>query len=81
MEMKLMLDALFIKKLLNLSVLEFSPIITSHFPDGETEFLLSSSNKCLHFVPNLTLIKQEKHPSETGIIINNNKTIFVTPDT
>jgi hypothetical protein len=42
---------------------------------------LSSSNKCLYFVPNLALIKQEKYLSETGIVINNNKTIFVTPDT
>jgi hypothetical protein len=76
-----MLDALFIKKLLDLSVLEFGPIITPHFLDGETELLLGSSNKCLHFIPNLTLIKQEKYSSETRIIINNNKTIFVTPDT
>jgi hypothetical protein len=42
---------------------------------------LSSSNKCLHLVSNLTLIKQEKYSSETRIVINNNKTIFVTPDT
>ena len=73
-----MLDALFIKKLLNLGVLEFGPIIASHFLDGKIELLLSSSNKSLHFVSNLTLIKQEKYPSETRIIINNNKTIFVT---
>jgi hypothetical protein len=76
-----MLDALFINKLLNLSVLEFGPIIASHFLDGETELLLSSSNKCLHFAPNLALIKQEKYLSEMGIVINNNKTIFVTLDT
>ena len=76
-----MLDAFFIKKLLNLGVLEFGPIVASYFFDGETELLLSSSNKGLHFVSNLTLIKQEKYPSEMEIIINNNKTIFVTPDT
>jgi hypothetical protein len=46
---KLMLDAFFIKKLLNLSVLEFGPIVASYFLDGETELLLTSSNKCLHF--------------------------------
>ena len=55
-----MLDAFFIKKLLNLGVLEFSPIVASHFLDGETKILLSSSNKSLHVVSNLTLIKQEK---------------------
>ena len=76
-----MLDAFFIKKLLNLGVLEFGPIVASYFLDGETELLLSSSNKSLHFVSKLALIKQEKYPIETGIIINNNKTIFVTPDT
>ena len=76
-----MLDALLIKKLLNLGVLEFGPIVASHFLDGETELLLSSSHKSLYFVSNLTLIKQEKYPSETRIIINNNKTIFVIPDT
>ena len=76
-----MLNAFFIKKLLNLGVLEFSPIVAPHFLDGETELFLSSSNKSLHFVSNLTLIKEEKYLSETGIIINNNKTIFVTPET
>jgi hypothetical protein len=76
-----MLDALFIKELLNLSVLEFGPFVTSYFLDGKTELLLSSSNKCLHFVPNLALIKQEEYSSEMGIVINHNKTIFVTPDT
>ena len=75
-----MLNAFFIKKLLNLRVLQFGPIVAPHFLDGETKLLLSSSNKCLHFVPNLALIIQEKHPSETGIVINNNKTIFVTTE-
>ena len=75
-----MLDAFFIKKLPNLGVLEFGPIVASHFLDGETE-LLSSSNKHLHLLLNLTLVMQEKYPSEMGIVINNNKAIFVTPDT
>jgi hypothetical protein len=42
-----MLDAIFIKELLNLSVLKFGPIVTSHFLDGETRLLLSSFNKYL----------------------------------
>jgi hypothetical protein len=54
-----MLDALFIKKLHNLSILEFGPIVASYIFDGEIKLLLSSSNKCLHFVPNLALIKQK----------------------
>ena len=76
-----MLDALFIKKLLNLGVLEFGPIVASHFVDGETELLLSSSNKYLHILLNLALVMLEKYPSVTRIVINNNKTIFDTPDT
>ena len=75
-----MLDALLIKKLLDLSVLEFGPIVTSYFLDWETKLFLSSSNKYLHLVLDLALIKQEKYRSGTGIIINNYKTIFVTPD-
>ena len=57
-----MLDAFFIKKLLNLGVLEFGPIVASHFLDGETELLLSSSNKYLHLLLNLALVMQEKIP-------------------
>ena len=80
MELKLMLDALFIKEL-NLSVLEFSPTVASHFLDWETELLLYSSNKYLHLFLNLAFVVQEKYPSETGIVINDNKTIFITPET
>ena len=65
----------------NKSVFEFGPIITSHLLNWETKLLLCSSNKCLHFLLNLALVIQKEYPSETGIIINNNKTIFVTPET
>ena len=67
-----MLDALFIKKLFNLGVLELGPIVTSYFLDWETKFLLCSSNKGLHLVLYLALIKDKEYPSEMGIIINNN---------
>jgi len=76
-----MLDALFIKKLLKKSILEFGAIVASHFLDWKTELLLCPSNKYLHFLLNLTLVIQKEYPSETGIIINNNKIIFVAPDT
>ena len=75
-----MLDVLFIKKLLNKSILEFGPIVTSHFLDWETKLLLCSSNKYLHLLLNLALVIKI-YLSETEIIINNNKTIFVTPKT
>ena len=51
-----MLDVLFIKKLLNKSILELSPIITFHFLDWETELLLCSYKKYLHFLLNLALV-------------------------
>jgi hypothetical protein len=66
-----MLDALFIKKLFNMDVLEFGPIVTSNFLDGKTELLLCSSNKGFHLILYLTLIIDKEYPSETGIIINN----------
>jgi hypothetical protein len=66
-----MLDALFIKKLFNLGVLEFGPIVTSHFLDGKIKLLLCSSNKGFHLIVYLALIIDKEYPSETGIIINN----------
>ena len=66
-----MLDALIIKKLLNLGVSKFGPIVASHFLDWETEFILCPSYKCLHLVLYLALIKDKEYPSETRIIINN----------
>ena len=66
-----MLDALFIKEL-NLSVLEFSPIVTSYFLDRKTELPLCPSHKYLDFLLYLGLIINKEHPSKMGIIINNN---------
>jgi hypothetical protein len=66
-----MLDALFIKKLFNLDVLEFGPIVTSHFLDEEIELLLCSSNEDLYLLLYLSLIIDKECPSETRIIINN----------
>ena len=76
-----MFDALIIKKLLNLGVPELGPIITCYLLDWETKFLLCSPNKGLYLFLYLTLIKDKEYPSETGIIINNNRSIFITPDT
>ena len=67
-----MLDALIIKKLFNKSVLEFGPIITSYLLDRKTELSLCPSHKYLNFLLHLGLIINKEHPSETGIIINNN---------
>ena len=66
-----MLDALFIKKLFNLGDLELGPIVTSHFLDWKTKFLLCSSNEDIYLLLHLRLIKDKEYSSETGIIINN----------
>jgi hypothetical protein len=66
-----MLDALFIKILFNLGVLEFGPIVTSYFLDGESKLLLCPSNEDLHLLLYLTLIIKKEYPSEARIIINN----------
>jgi hypothetical protein len=71
MELKLMLDALFIKKFFNLGVLEFGPIVTSYFLIGKTKLFLCTSNKDLHLLLYLALIIKKEYPSEAGIIINN----------
>ena len=42
-------------KLFNKGVLEFGPIVASHFLDWETKLLLCSSNKYLHLLLNLAL--------------------------
>jgi hypothetical protein len=66
-----MLDALFIKKLFNLGVLEFSPIVASNFLNRKTELLLCSSNKGFHLILYLALIIDKEYPSKMGIVINN----------
>ena len=75
-----MFDALIIKKLFNQSVLKFGPIVTSYFLDRKTKLPLCPSHKYLDFLLHLGLITNKEDPSETGIIINDNQTIFVTPD-
>ena len=75
-----MLDALIIKKLFNQSVLEFGPSVTSYLFYRKTELSLCPPHKYLDFLLYLGLIINKEHPSETGIIINNNKTVFVTSD-
>jgi hypothetical protein len=59
-----MLDALFIKKIFNLGVLEFGPIVTSHFLDGKTELLLCPSNEDLYLLLYLALFIKKEYPSE-----------------
>ena len=73
-----MLDPFFIKKFLNIGVSKFRTIITSNILDLQLKFILSSFNEFLDNFLNFTLVTQKEYLSETRIIINNYKTIFVT---
>jgi hypothetical protein len=66
-----MLDTFFIKIIFHLSVLELGAIVTSNSFDFNIKFILCSFQE---FV-------QKEHPSEARIIINNNRTIFITTNT
>jgi hypothetical protein len=72
------LDSFFIKKFFNIGVLKLHAIVTSHFLNFQLKFILSSSNKLLDYLLHFTFIMQKGYSSETRIIINNNKIIFVT---
>ena len=73
-----MLDPFFIKKKFNIGVSKFRAIVTSNILDLQLKFILSSYNEFLDNSLNFTLVMQKEYPSEARIIINNNKTIFVT---
>ena len=73
-----MLDSFFTKIFFNIGVSEFRAIVTSNILDLQLKFILSSSNEFLDNFLNFTHVMQKEYPSETRIIINNYKTIFVT---
>jgi hypothetical protein len=73
-----MSNTFFIKVLFNVGVLELGAIVTAHFLDLHIKLILGSSSKFLESFLYLSLIMQKEYPSETRIVINNYKTIFVT---
>jgi hypothetical protein len=75
-----MLDPFFIKEVFYLSVLKLGVIVTSNFLDLGFKLILCSSQELLEHILCLTNILQKEHPSKTTIIINNDKTIFITVD-
>jgi hypothetical protein len=56
-----MLDALIIKKLFNLDILEFGLINTSYFLDRGIKFHLCPPNKCIHFLLYIALTKDKEY--------------------
>jgi hypothetical protein len=75
---KLMLDAIFISKVLYLSVLEFDAVVTCNLLYFGIKLILCPFQELLYHLLSFTLILQKEHPREARIIINNNNTIFVT---
>ena len=73
-----MLDPFFIKELFNACVLELGSVVTSYSLDLHLKLILGSSCKFLEGFLDLTLVLQKEYPSETRIVINNYKTVFVT---
>jgi hypothetical protein len=75
---KFMIDALLIKIIFNLSVLQLGAIVTSYLLDLSIKHILSSLQELLEHLLCFTLVMQKEYPSETLIVINNYKTIFVS---
>jgi hypothetical protein len=78
---KLMLDTFFIEIIFYLSVLELSFIVTSNRLESSIKFILCSLQEFVYLLLSLTFILQKEHPGETRIILNNDKTVFVTANT
>jgi hypothetical protein len=73
-----MLDVFFIKVVFYLSVLKLGAIITHNLLDLSIKFILCHLQEFIYHPLSRTFILQKEHQNETRIIINNNKTIFVT---
>ena len=73
-----MTNSLFIKILFNVGVLELGAIVTSYSFDLGFKLILGSFCKFLESFLHYTFVMQKEYLSETRIIINNDKTVFVT---
>src|SRR3954465_3684972 len=68
---ELMSEAIVIKKIFNMSIFEFSPIVTSDMLQLRIIFNLSSLSEWHEDIKNFALVIQEENPSITREIINN----------
>jgi len=75
---ELMANSLFIKIFFYVDVLELGAIVASCSLDLGFKLILGSFCKFLEGLLYYTFVMQKEYPSETGIIINNDKTIFDT---
>jgi hypothetical protein len=75
-----MLDAFFTKKVFYLCVLELGDVVTYYLLDLSFKLILCPSQELFEHLLCFAFILQKEHPSKTRIVINNDKTIFVTAD-
>ena len=73
-----MTNSFFIKIFFYVGVLELGAIVASYSLDLGFKLILGSFCKFLEGFLYYTFVMQKEYPSETRIIINNDKTIFVT---
>ena len=73
-----MTNPFFIKVIFYVGVLELGAIVASYFIDLGFKLILGSFYKFLEGFLYYTFVMQKEYPSEMRIIINNDKTIFVT---
>ena len=73
-----MTNSLFIKILFYVGVLELGAIVTSYSLDLGFKLVFGSLCKFLKSFSYYTFVMQKEYPSESRIIINNDKAIFVT---
>jgi hypothetical protein len=76
-----MLDAFFIQVVFYLSILELDVIITSNLLNFSIKFIFVLSSRISLAPFEFHHYLEKEHPSETRIIINNNRTILVTTNT
>src|SRR5688572_14520404 len=75
-----MINIYLVKILFNVGVLELGAIVTSYSLDLHFKLILCSCCKLLEYPMNFTLVMQEEHPCIARVIINNDKSIFVSPN-
>ena len=73
-----MTNSFFIKILFYVGILKLGAIVASYSLDLGFKLVLGSLFKFLKCFLQYTFIIQKEYPSETRIIISNDKTIFVT---
>jgi hypothetical protein len=70
-------NAIFITKLINSCILEFTTIVTSNFLDCCFKLIVNSLDECLEGCKHITLVNKKEQSSISSEIIRNHKAILV----